>query len=157
MIARRVLVAVVVGALGGVLFAGGLDAQERAVERIADGGIAISTGGTSRIVVGPMVEPFDTIPAIFLIAELESLRATAYPAALRESGVGGVVLVGMNVDWTGLVVGTRLDRSSGLKALDDSALRVASAMHFEDGAAGPRSRPVWTSVSIRFEIAQGAE
>ena len=75
-----------------------------------------------------------------------------YPPLLREAGIGGTVRVFFFIDEDGRVQSRQIDRSSGHKALDDAALRVAELYRFSPALNRDQRVPVWVSVGITFQV-----
>lgn len=99
----------------------------------------------------PTFTPFDTPPALLNREEVARTLERAYPAMLREAGVGGETLMWFHIDTTGAVLSTRLIRSSGLDALDAAAAEIARTMRFRPARSMDRRIPVWVQLPIRFQ------
>ena len=127
--------------------------QERAIQRREDGSVAIRSSGSGTIIVGPLPESVSEREMIWILSQLQVVVASGYPSALLERGVGGTALVGMRVDWSGAVLGTRIDRTSGNEDLDFAALQVAAAMAFGQVPSGTALTQIWIAVPVQFEAA----
>lgn len=91
-----------------------------------------------------------TLPRLLNEAELKRELERAYPAFLRDAGIGGEVLVWLLLDENGRVVKTEVKSSSGHAALDEAALRVGELMRFSPARNRDRDVRVWVSVPFRF-------
>ncbi len=78
----------------------------------------------------------------------------AYPAELREAGVGGTVVVWCWVNERGRIDRLLVNRSSGRRALDDAALRIGSLMEFNPALNRDQPRGVWVSLPIEFTVGE---
>ncbi len=91
-----------------------------------------------------------TLPRLLNEAEVKRELERAYPAFLRDAGIGGEVLVWLLLDENGRVVKTEVKSSSGHAALDEAALRVGELMRFSPARNRDRDVRVWVSVPFRF-------
>jgi protein TonB len=73
-----------------------------------------------------------------------------YPPLLRDAGIGGTVDIWFFIDEEGKVVNTVVDKSSGHKALDDAAVKVADIIQFSPALNRDKRVPVWISLPITF-------
>jgi len=96
--------------------------------------------------------PFTVKPDIRNRDELARALEREYPALLRDAGIGGTVDVWFFIDEEGTVVRTTIDKSSGHRALDDAALKVADIIQFTPALNRDKRVPVWISLAIKFEI-----
>jgi TonB family protein len=153
MIARTLSRIAVVGALLAGSASAGLEAQarQRPFQSLDDGSVVFDTGNTSTVTVGPFPADVDGRGVLFVVSAMESLRS-GYPATVRDGGIGGTVMVGMYVHWSGQIHNTRIDRSSGVESLDQAALLYASSMGFQQVPAGSPLTFAWVSVPIRFQV-----
>lgn len=99
---------------------------------------------------GPKGSAYTQPPELGNRAEIERMLESHYPPLLRDAGIGGEVTVMVHIDETGTIREQRLHQSSGHEALDQAALRVASAMRFR--AAEQHGTPVatWLTIPVRF-------
>lgn len=100
----------------------------------------------------PTFTPFTVAPRITNAEELAALMRSAYPAALREAGIGGEVVAWFYIDAEGRVVETRIFRSSGYEDLDRAALDVANRFEFTPALDGDRNVPVWIQFPLTFRV-----
>lgn len=91
-----------------------------------------------------------TLPRLLNEAEVKRELERAYPAFLRDAGIGGEVLVWLLLDENGRVVKTEVKSGSGHAALDEAALRVGEMMRFSPARNRDRDVRVWVSVPFRF-------
>ena len=73
-----------------------------------------------------------------------------YPPLLRDAGVGGEVLIWFYVDEEGKVTKTALKKSSGEKALDNAALKVADLLQFAPARKDGQPIAAWIDLPIAF-------
>jgi len=98
----------------------------------------------------PVFTPYTVRP------ELKNRDAVAraleryYPPLLRDAGIGGTVVVWFFIDENGVVRKFQIKQSSGHKALDDAALRVADIMQFSPAMNMDKRVPVWIEIPITF-------
>ena len=104
-----------------------------------------------RIAARPTFTPYTVAPSILNREEVISAMLDAYPALLRDAGVGGTVRVYFFIDEDGLVQDTRIHQSSGHAALDDAALTVASVYRFSPALNRDQPVRVWVSFPITFQ------
>ena len=76
----------------------------------------------------------------------------AYPAPLRDAGIGGIVRLRIHVDAEGRPVEALVDEGSGYRQLDDIAVRLIDAMRFSPAMNRDRRVPVWVQIPIEFRI-----
>lgn len=100
----------------------------------------------------PTFTPFTVAPSILNRDEVVQAMADAYPAELREDGIGGTARVFFFVSDDGTVEDVRLDQSSGIPALDEAALSVAQIYRFSPALNRDERVPVWVSFPITFRV-----
>ena len=92
---------------------------------------------------------------------MQVLRSRLYDKMLREQQaeiakerrgdyLGGTVQVWFFIDEEGVVQRTLVNESSGHKALDDAAIRVADIIEFSPALNRDKRVPVWISIPITF-------
>ena len=108
------------------------------------------------IVVLPTIrETPDTGAPVLLNAEAVARALQRYyPPLLRDAGVGGEVLIWFYVDEEGKVTKTALKKSSGEKALDDAALKVAELLQFAPARKDGQPIAAWIDLPIAFRTNQ---
>ncbi len=83
-------------------------------------------------------------------AEVSRALERNYPPLLRDSGIGGEVLLWLLVDEAGGVLKADLKQSSGHGAFDDAAMKIALTMKFSPAMNRDQKIKVWVAVPIRF-------
>lgn len=78
--------------------------------------------------------------------------APPYPAAARQRGIEGVVLLEVKVLVDGRAGEVRLKASSGSPVLDEAGLRAVSGWTFGPVRRGPRSVESWVEVPVKFAL-----
>jgi TonB family protein len=106
--------------------------------------------GTRDIARAPTFTPYTVRPDIKNRSEVTRALEREYPPLLRNAGIGGSVHVWLFIDATGQVQRLQVKESSGHKALDDAALRVAGTMAFTPALNRERPVPVWIALPITF-------
>ncbi|MGH7503217.1 MAG: M56 family metallopeptidase [Longimicrobiales bacterium] len=98
----------------------------------------------------PEFTPFTEAPRLLNEPEIARELQRNYPPLLRDAGIVGQVVLWFQIDASGRVVRTLLQRSSSHPSLDDAAIRVAESMRF--APAKNRDEPVgaWVQIPIRF-------
>ena len=102
----------------------------------------------------PVFTPYTVPPSIANREEVVRAMVDAYPALLRDAGIGGTVRVYLFIDEDGLVRDRRIDESSGHAALDDAALDVANVYRFRPALNRDAPTAVWVSFPITFQVRQ---
>jgi len=100
----------------------------------------------------PFFTPMTVRPGIRNRSDVQRALEREYPPLLRDAGIGGTVLVWFFIDETGRVETMRVHTSSGHRALDEAALRVADVIDFTPALNRDRRVPVWISLPITFQI-----
>ena len=101
---------------------------------------------------GPVFTPMTVRPEIRNRREVQAALMREYPAALRDAGIGGTVVVWFFISEEGLVEDTRVSQTSGQAQLDEAALRVAEVMRFTPAMNGTEPVAVWIHVPITFQV-----
>jgi len=104
------------------------------------------------ISAAPVFTPFTVAPSILNVPEVQRAMLRAYPAVLRDAGVGGTVRVYFFIDESGEVQDRRVDQSSGHPALDEAALAVADVYRFSPALNRDDPVPVWVSFPVTFRV-----
>ena len=104
------------------------------------------------ISAAPTFTPYTVRPDLKNRSEVGRALTREYPPLLRDAGIGGTVNVWFFIDENGRVVNTRIQESSGHKALDDAALKVASIMEFTPALNRDKRVQVWVAFPITFQI-----
>lgn len=109
-------------------------------------------GNANRALRTTTLVPYTVAPAIRNTGEIVRAMERAYPAFLRDAGIGGTVQVLFHIDEEGVVQEVRLDDSSGHQALDRAALSVANLYRFSPALNRDQRVPVWVSFPIVFRV-----
>jgi len=104
------------------------------------------------IAEAPVFTPVAVAPELKNRAAVQRALASAYPAMLRDAGVGGRVLVWVLVDESGVAAKVLVRQSSGVPALDEAALTVARVMRFSPGINHDVAVKVWVAVPVVFRV-----
>ncbi len=113
-----------------------------------------SSDDGTRALTTTTIFPYTVAPTILNGTEIVRAMERAYPAFLRDAGVGGTVQVLFHIDEAGTVQDVRLDESSGHQALDQAALSVANLYRFSPALNRDQRVPVWVSFPIVFRVRQ---
>ena len=100
----------------------------------------------------PTFTPFTIAPSITNREEVITAMKEAYPASLRDQGIGGTVRVYFFIDAVGEVGDVRIDQTSGNAAIDEAAMSVANAYRFSPAKNKGEPVPVWVSFPITFQV-----
>lgn len=98
----------------------------------------------------PTFTPFTVRPDLKNANEVRRALEREYPPLLRDAGIGGTVNVWFFIDENGRVMRTQVQQSSGHKALDDAALKVADIMEFTPALNRDKRVQVWVAFPITF-------
>lgn len=98
------------------------------------------------------VTPTMVRPGLRNLDEVRAATLREYPDALRDHGIGGVVVLRLWIDEQGRVVRSEVARSSGFDRLDAAALRVVPAMRFRPAIYRDRSVAVVAELPLAFEV-----
>jgi TonB family protein len=82
--------------------------------------------------------------------EAPAILRRRYPAALREAGIGGTVIIDAFVDEAGRVRELRVNESSGLPDLDRAGLGVMQDLRFAPARAAGRPISTWVQHPVTF-------
>ena len=105
---------------------------------------------TTDIAAAPTFTPYTVRPDIKNRGDVARALEREYPPLLRDAGIGGTVQVWFFIDEEGRVVNTQVNESSGHKALDDAAIKVAEIIEFTPALNRDKRVPVWISLPITF-------
>jgi len=105
---------------------------------------------TTDIAAAPTFTPFTVRPDIKNRDAVARAMEREYPPLLRDAGIGGTVNVWFFIDENGVVQNTLVNESSGHKALDDAAIKVADIIEFTPALNRDKRVPVWISLPITF-------
>lgn len=100
----------------------------------------------------PTYTPFTARPDITNRWAVSRALEREYPPALRDAGIGGTTQVWLFIDGEGNVLEVQVNESSGRRALDLAAARVARLMEFTPAINKDRPVPVWISIPVTFTV-----
>jgi TonB family protein len=120
-------------------------ATESAVSSDEAAGIAVEP-------VRPVFTPYTVLPDLRNRTEVVATLQRGYPPLLKDAGIGGTVDLWFFVDEEGRVQRTQVDQSSGHRAVDDAAIRIADVIEFTPALNRDQRRPVWISLPIVFHV-----
>jgi TonB family protein len=98
----------------------------------------------------PTFTPMTVRPRLTNAEDVRQALERHYPPLLRDAGIGGTAVVWFLIDTEGAIERLQIYHSSGHDALDQAALRVASAMEFTPAYLRDERVPVWVALPIRF-------
>ena len=96
--------------------------------------------------------PHDVTPRMTNATEVGRALQRAYPALLRDAGIGGSVRVWFFVDEEGVVQEAGLREKSGHAPLDAAALAVTEIVEFTPAMNEGKNVPMWISLPITFLV-----
>ncbi len=100
----------------------------------------------------PQFTPYTEPPELSNPDQVRRQLSRDYPMYLQDSGIGGRVILWFLVDETGKVRKWLLKESSGHKALDQAALKVAHLMRFRPAKNYDRHVAVWVALPVFFTV-----
>jgi len=112
----------------------------------------ISPEDRTAIQSGPSFMPMTLRPEIRNRTGVQGALMREYPVTLRDSGIGGTVVLWLYLSDEGVVLDRRLSRSSGQAQLDEAALRVATTLRFTPAVRRTEPVAVWIEVPITFQV-----
>jgi protein TonB len=95
---------------------------------------------------------YEVAPRLTNADAFQRALARAYPAALRDAGVGGVVVLQAYISEAGRVLEATVTGSSGYARLDDTALGLVDVMRFSPALNRDREVAVWVELPIEFRV-----
>lgn len=96
--------------------------------------------------------PYTVAPVLRNRSEIADLLVRLYPPMLRDAELGGVVMVWVFVDASGVVKRSVVKETSGLAPLDSAAMKVTSRMRFSPAQNRDIKVPVWVALPINFTV-----
>lgn len=102
------------------------------------------------LAAAPRFTPFTVRPEILNRDEVQRVLEREYPPLLRDAGIGGQVVVWFFIDEEGRVIKYQVAQSSGHKALDEAAIRVAPVYRFSPALNRDKKVKVWVQIPITF-------
>ena len=98
----------------------------------------------------PTYTPYSVAPDLRNRKEAAAAVMREWPPALKNSGIEGVVTVWIFINEEGRVTNAEVSESSGLKQMDEAALRAARAFRFSPALNRDDAVPVWVELPISF-------
>jgi len=98
----------------------------------------------------PFFTPYEVAPEMTNRDAVQRALVAAYPAHLRDAGIGGRVVVHAFINEAGVVDAVLVSDSSGHSELDSAALQVARAFEFTPARNRDMGVAVWVQISIQF-------
>jgi TonB family protein len=95
-------------------------------------------------------KPGSTLPAV-LASEFPSSQSY-YPAEMERHSVSGDIVVGVEVSAMGCAESAKVAISSGVKELDEAALKLAMDGHYVPAAQGDKAVPGSFVFRVRFQL-----
>lgn len=80
-----------------------------------------------------------------------------YPDAAWEAGAGGVVVLRIHIDRSGVVDSAYVEEGSGSAALDSAAREDARRLRFRPARQGEDPVDVWATLPVRYPVPQKPE
>ncbi len=118
---------------------------------VAEGGSVQEYRQQAAVAVGPTFTPFTERPELKDKEAVAKALESYYPPLLRDAGIGGTAQVWFYISETGKVEEVQLKETSGHKALDQAALKVAKSMAFTPARNKGKPVPVWVSIPLVFQ------
>ena len=108
--------------------------------------------GVSDISAAPVFTPMTVRPEIRNRPEVQAALMREYPPILRDSGIGGTVVVWFFITEEGIVQDKRVSQTSGQAQFDEAALKVADVFRFTPALNRDQRVQVWIEVPITFQV-----
>lgn len=93
---------------------------------------------------------YEVAPRLTNPEEFQRALARAYPASLRDAGIGGTVTLEVFVDEQGRAREGRVTDGSGYAGLDTAAMSLIDVMRFSPALNRDRTVAVWVRLPIEF-------
>jgi len=100
----------------------------------------------------PPLQPYDRPPELTNLDEVFRALSRAYPAELRDAGIGGRALLCIVIDERGQPRGIEFLERTGSEGLDIAAADVARTMRFRPAEALGQPVPIKWTMPISFQI-----
>lgn len=117
-----------------------------------DGSTSPDAKTVEDLALAPTFTPMTVRPELKNGPEVSRALQRVYPPLLRDAGIGGIAVLWFFIDETGTVVKTQVKASSGHKALDEAAAKVATVMKFRPAQNRDKTVPVWVEIPINFSV-----
>lgn len=93
----------------------------------------------------------DVEPVLTNGSEVQRVLEQRYPSRLRESGIGGTVVLHVFVDADGVPTRSQISESSGYPPLDEAAREVVDRMKFSPALNRDKPVGVWVRQDVTFK------
>jgi protein TonB len=94
----------------------------------------------------------DVWPVVSNRGDVARALEREYRPELRRRGITGRTEICILVDELGSVQATRVERSSGIEAIDRAAIAVVSVMRFSPATLANQPTPVWIIIPVSFSL-----
>ncbi|MFY7855850.1 MAG: energy transducer TonB, partial [Rubrivivax sp.] len=101
----------------------------------------------------PQVAPAQTPRRVQALADHRHCPPARHPAALRERGIEGAVLLRVKVDIEGRPADVQLLAGSGWRLFDDAALQQIRGCRFVPATQDGQAIDSWVEFPVRFALA----
>jgi TonB family protein len=105
----------------------------------------------------PVFTPYTVLPDVRNRTEVVATLQRDYPVLLKDAGIGGTVDLWFFVNEEGRVQRTQVDHSSGHRAVDDAAIKIADVIEFTPALARDQRKPLWISLPMVFHVGDAEE
>ncbi len=95
----------------------------------------------------------EALPLVVAQADRRQCPPAPHPAALRERGIEGAVLLRVRVDVQGRAADVQLVAGSGWRLFDEAALQQVRACRFIPASRGGQAIDSWVEFPVRFALA----
>ena len=118
-----------------------------------EGRSAETASGETIPIVPPSIEeqptftPYEVAPKL-----IKGSVKLKYPNFLKKAGIQGTVVLWLLIDESGRVRKVQINRSSGNKALDDSAVQAYQSARFTPAMSRDRPVKVWVQYPVQFKL-----
>jgi TonB family protein len=128
------------------------DSELPAVQAVMEGDAPALSESYRDLMDAPTFTPFTAPPGLQNREEVMSALEAEYPPLLKDAGIGGTANVWFFIDEAGVVRKTLINETSGHRALDEAALRVADVVRFSAARNRDEPVPVWIALPITFTV-----
>ena len=97
--------------------------------------------------------PSHPAPAVLAHADRQRCPPAPHPAALRERGIEGAVVLRVKVDAQGRPADVQVQSGSGWRLFDEAALQQVRACRFIPATQGSQAVDSWVEFPVRFALA----
>lgn len=114
---------------------------------------------TAQVLPAPTAPPAralsgnEALPLVVAQADRRQCPPAPHPAALRERGIEGAVLLRVKVDVQGRAADVQLVAGSGWRLFDEAALQQVRACRFIPASRGGQAIDSWVEFPVRFALA----